>query len=374
MNIKSIVAVLVCFVSFSAISQQLNRMLLENWKDGAWENRMQQLPFYDEEGRLKKQEIAHWNAELGVWEDQTKTEFNRDENGILLTRETYKWSQDESKWNGTIRASYTINEINKPSSVLTEVQDESGWYNQSIDEYAYDANGNLVERIRQRWDKHAISWILDRKFTYEIESDRTAGYTICFWDNQLGEWEPYKKSDYQYTQDKTLDQIIFDTWIDGEWKQHSVRKNIRDEKGVINSMEVDLFEEKTTLIQKYSHVDYQMTDFGKISESISKKWKSELANWENLQRSTYYYSKDGEMLEDFTEPNKTLEIFPNPAVESLTIHSLPKGTMTILDAMGKIVFEGVNNEEEIQLDVSKWEIGVYTVQVNGKDIEKFVKQ
>lgn len=349
-------------------------MVLENWKGGAWENRMQQLPFYDEEGRLVKKEIALWNTELSVWENQSKQEFKRDENGVLLIRETYIWSRDESKWNGTLRASYSINELNKHSSVLTEAQGENGWYNQSINEYSYDANGNLIERLRQRWDGQLISWIPDRKFSYEIKSDRTASYTIYFWDNQVGEWQSYKKASYTYGQDETIEQILAESWNDGEWEQYSVRKNNRDEKGVLISIETDLFEEEIELFQKASHVDITMTDFGKISESKSKKWKKESSNWENLQRSTYYYSKDGETVEEWTEPNNAMELYPNPAFEILTIQSPPKGMVTILDALGQKVFQSENKEEQLQVDVSKWEIGVYTVQVNGEEIQKFVKQ
>ncbi len=349
-------------------------MVLENWSNGAWENRMQQLPSYDEDGRLVKNEIAHWNTVLKVWEDQTKTVFNRDEDGILLSRETFKWLQDQSIWQATIRASFTINDEKKPSSVLNEVRNELGWYNRSIDEYKYDENGNLIERRSERWDKQLTSWVPERKFNYTIESDRTAGYTIYFWDKKAGEWQAYKKASYHYAKGEIIDHISYDSWIDGSWKEYSIRRNFHDEEGFVNTMEVDKFDLASETWLKASHVEYELMDFGKISESISKKWNAESDSWDNLQRSVYSYSKDGEMIKEWSKENNTMELFPNPVMESLTIRSLPVGRITILDALGKIVFRTENTEEAMQVDVSKWEIGVYSVQVDGSEIQKFVKQ
>lgn len=350
-------------------------MILENWTNGSWENRMQQLPSYDKEGRLTKNEIAHWNPVLKVWEDQTKTVFSRDENGNVLTRETFKWFQDQSSWKATIRTSYSMTEHNERSSVLNEIRNEEGWYNQSIEEYKYDVDGNLIEKRSERWDKQLISWVPDRKFDYTIESDRMVGYSIYFWDNQVEEWQSYKKTTYHYSNLETIDYVLVETWIDGNWKEHSIRRNFHDEKGVLSTMEVEIFDQTSNIWQKANHVEYEFTGFSKVSESISKKWNGELNKWDNLQRSTYSYSKDGEVIEEWSQVKTPMELFPNPAVESLTIRSIPGGTILIVDALGKIVLQTENkDQDEMKLDVSKWEIGVYSIQVNGNEIQKFVKQ
>jgi|GEM_PF-6834543 len=350
-------------------------MILENWTNGSWENRMQQLPSYDKEGRLTKNKIAHWNPVLKVWEDQTKTVFSRDENGNVLTRETFKWFQNQSSWRATIRTSYSMNERNERSSVLNEIRNEEGWYNQSIEEYKYDVDGNLIEKRSERWDKKLISWVPDRKFDYTIESDRMVGYSIYFWDNQVGEWQSYKKTTYHYSNLETIDHVLVETWIDGSWKEHSIRRNFHDEKGVLSTMEVEIFDHTSNIWQNANHVEYEFTGFGKVSESISKKWNGELNKWDNLQRSTYSYSKDGEVIEEWSHVKMPMELFPNPAMESLTIRSIPVGTILIVDALGKIVLQTENkDQDEMKLDVSKWEIGVYSIQVNGNEIQKFVKQ
>ena len=369
MCVKYFITSLICFFSIFSNSQQLNRMVLENWVNGEWQNRMQEIPSYNVKGRLVKTEIAYWDADLNSWENQTKTEYSRDENGSLLRRDNFKWLEDGLTWEATLRVNFSINDNNKPNSVLTEVKHAENWINQSIDDYTYDSKGKLIEKRSERWDKRLNSWVPDRKYIYSIESERTAGYTIFFWDNKFGEWQPYKKASYVYLGNDTIDHIFFESWIDGMWQDHSIRRNLRDDEGVLNTIEVDQFDLASEIWEKSSHVDFKLTEFGEIDHSVSKKWNSESNSWDNLQRSTYTYSNDGAMDAD----QKVLELFPNPTTESLTIRYLTLGKVTIHDALGKNVLQLENKNGVMHIDVSKWEIGVYSVRVNGSEIEKFVK-
>ncbi|MDG1334007.1 MAG: T9SS type A sorting domain-containing protein [Crocinitomicaceae bacterium] len=247
------------------------------------------------------------------------------------------------------------------------------WLNKSIEEYKYDENGNLLERQLSRWNQESVSWVPYRKYERKMESDRKAGYSIDYWDFHTEDWRAYKRASYRYSDKGKVDHILFETWIDNKWENHSIRKNSHNTEDELSFMEVDLFDNESMGWNKSSHVDYELTEFGKLSASISKKWKSENSDWENLQRFTYYYSEKGAMLSAWTDTSKEMELFPNPAVDNLNIRSLPTGTITILDALGKIIMQTENSENEIQLDVSKWEMGVYSVQVNGEEVQKFVK-
>ncbi|MFK7783803.1 MAG: T9SS type A sorting domain-containing protein [Crocinitomicaceae bacterium] len=359
------------FISFTAFSQQLEKMILEDWKDGAWVNRMQELPFYDEEGRLIKKEIAHWNPSLTAWEERTKTEFERAEDGVLVSKETYKWDTELSNWFPSLKASYTVNTQNRPTYVLTETHDGDGWENQSVDEFEYDTKGRLKKKQLSRWNTSTQSWAVYRKYEYQMESDRKTGYTIYFWDNKVAEWQLYKRAVYQYDSNESVEYIEFDTWIDGKWKKHSIRKNVLDDEGALSAIDVDIFDHESEVWEESTHVDYELTDFGKLSTSTSKKRQSE--GWKNLQRSTYYYSEDGAMISEWRTAIE-MELFPNPALERLTIRSLPIGKLTVLDALGKVVLQSENTDQEMQLDISGWEMGTYSVLVDGNEVRQFVKQ
>lgn len=369
MNIRIfLLSFITCFTFFGS-AQQLNRMLIENWEKGAWENRMQQLPFYDDEGRIIRKEMTTWNKELQVWENNTKTSYVRDENGALLKREELKWSQ--SKWNKVKRMSYSLDEQDKPISVLTEVHDGKAWNNQIVDEYVYDANGMMIEKRSQRWNQQSNEWIQGQKFVYTYDINRKTGYIIYFWNAQIKDWQLYKKVSYNYHDGDQVDQILFESWAEGNWEKNSVRKYTYDEDETVGFIEVDKFEPISEEWQKSTHVDYEFNNLGEIATSISKKRNQTEVGWVNLQRSTYSYT-EGETVKDALEDG--IELFPNPAKETISIRTNSNGELIIFDALGKKVMEMENQEAFVTVDISKWENGAYSVKVNGCEVQKFVKE
>jgi hypothetical protein len=202
------------------------------------------------------------------------------------------------------------------------------------------------------------------------------GYSIFVWDKITSNWRPYKKATYIYTAaDRSLESIRYETWQDENWIDHSIRRNKEYDAGYLQLVEVELVDPSSATWKKSSRVEYSMTDFDKLNQTISKKWNVDDGVWENLQRSTYTYSKDGQMIEDWSEENAHMELFPNPASEKVMLRSLPNGTITIVDAQGKVIKTIVDNElESIQVDVSKWENGIYSVRVADNEVKRFVKQ
>lgn len=375
MPTKFLVFSLFVFSTWYVSSQQLQGLLLENWVDGAWENRMEQLPFYSEDGRLLKSEIAHWNQQKQVWEKKTKTEFKRDENGNLVRKELSDWSEETESWIEAKRTNYTLNAFDKPITVFNEVRTEFGWENQSIEESIYDENGKLIEKIIQRWHNDQVAWIYDRKFIYEFNVMQVQGYSIFTWDKLNSRWQPYSKATYLYGEDNSLQSINYQMWQAENWMDHSVRRNKKFDEGFLQLMEVEQFDPKSESWKNASRVEYSMTDFEKRDQAISKRWNEAEGTWVNLQRSTYTYSKDGQMMEDWLEENVTVTLFPNPTTDKIVLQSLPTGTITILDAQGKIIQTITNNQlASCELDVSKWENGFYSVRVKDREVKQFVKQ
>ncbi len=62
-----------------------------------------------------------------------------------------------------------------------------------------------------------------------------------------------------------------------------------------------------------------------------------------------------------------ISIYPNPAFEYLMLNSTGKGTMTISDITGKIVYSSVINNTTQYTDISKFAKGVYVVKVTSNE-------
>lgn len=66
----------------------------------------------------------------------------------------------------------------------------------------------------------------------------------------------------------------------------------------------------------------------------------------------------------------TFEVFPNPATEKVTIHTVGIGTLEILNSVGQIVIRQPATENN-EINISKLAKGIYSVKLNGVS-QKFV--
>jgi len=68
-------------------------------------------------------------------------------------------------------------------------------------------------------------------------------------------------------------------------------------------------------------------------------------------------------------------ISPNPATKNITIASSTLiNNVIITDALGRKVFSGSFNEEKIEIDISIFQMGIYFININNLEQQKFVKQ
>lgn len=72
---------------------------------------------------------------------------------------------------------------------------------------------------------------------------------------------------------------------------------------------------------------------------------------------------------------KSLEVYPNPATNTLYIQNVKEGTVQVYDATGRLMMrnEVAGNEDYIQLDISSLSTGMYFVKI-GNHTAKFVKE
>jgi trimeric autotransporter adhesin len=77
-----------------------------------------------------------------------------------------------------------------------------------------------------------------------------------------------------------------------------------------------------------------------------------------------------------TKGNGEMSIYPNPAINELTITAPEKiSSVAITNIIGQtIVMETYNNKERVMVDVGHLPVGVYVVRVNERWVKKFVKE
>ncbi len=76
-----------------------------------------------------------------------------------------------------------------------------------------------------------------------------------------------------------------------------------------------------------------------------------------------------------TPPNESIKVYPNPSKSELNINSVHKITsVSVSNILGRIVYSNEYNAENIRLNITQLQPGVYFVNVNGGCVGKFEKQ
>jgi hypothetical protein len=104
----------------------------------------------------------------------------------------------------------------------------------------------------------------------------------------------------------------------------------------------------------------------------------------NSSTEQYIYTKKGDSscggyvplsVPTLSAVDNKIELYPNPAQNSLTISSSSGITEVIIsNLLGQTVFSRHYNDEQVQVDLSQLPSGVYTAKINGTQIKKFVKE
>ena len=82
----------------------------------------------------------------------------------------------------------------------------------------------------------------------------------------------------------------------------------------------------------------------------------------------------GLFVNEISENNNKLRVFPNPAKDMLYLTNIPSGSeIRINNLPGKIVYKYEAKQTELEIDISGWVEGVYFLTVSGNKNTKTVK-
>ena len=73
-----------------------------------------------------------------------------------------------------------------------------------------------------------------------------------------------------------------------------------------------------------------------------------------------------------TETSNTINLYPNPANEFITLNAENINSVVVFNAIGQKVDEFIVNDNQVKIATSNYENGIYFLQVNGADTYRFV--
>lgn len=374
--------------SAGVIRQRLDSVVWQGWDDlqNEWIPYDKEEYFYNSAGQNIQYIDSEWDTDAGQWVGYNRSDYSYNAAGDMAEEILWWWDDGSSQWAGDSKYENSYNTVHQIVLSLESSWEESSqqWVPDAKFEYTYGSNGKVSLKEIYLWDSGSGLWLIYSKVEYTYNGNgqpiQELGY---YWDDGAGIWVEFDKVEYEYYGNGFIETVTYLTWNEAtsSWIPWWKDEFTPDASGNVDEMAEYYWDEDAgewigSYLDKYSYNsayafddlilpylvgDMAFDQFVHMPVLIDEQtWDEVSGAWVDSDKGTFYYSpQDITTIPHVT--SSTLQLFPNPAGESLTI-SWPEGnheaTLTLYNLTGRMVMscEVGNNE---RLDVSGLRSGSY---------------
>jgi hypothetical protein len=196
--------------------------------------------------------------------------------------------------------------------------------------YTYDAGNNMVSQLYQNWDSSGWVNFMQYNYTYDAGNNQT-GYLWQDWNGTT--WNNYQQSTSIYDASNNQTNGLIERWNGNAW--------------------MILWQEGWT---------YDVNNF-LISEAL--KSPTCLYTFGFCGDSTYYYFHTAVGINDWTKPQESITVYPNPVVNELNIQnkSTQRFQFELYNSLGEKIYDKWLAGSSCIIDVSPYLKGIYFYKV-----------
>ena len=349
------------------INNNLTSETYKKWNGGYWENYMRYSYVYD----------VNENLSIEVWQFGDSTSWcylnlfttTYDANNNRTNTSTQEWVFNS--WRNWMLNSAIYDTSNNMTSELTQYWHDSIWMNGSHKSFTYDANNNLTVCLYLYW--HDSIWINNYLNTSTYDANNNLISTLYQISINGDPWKNDGFSSYTYDANNNLTAELIQRWNGTAWVnlyQYTYTYNANN--NLISKFCQQWFSNGWVNYWQTSYT-YDANNF-KISDSY-KEWNSEATTISSGDSTYYYFHTVG--INDHNQTISTLNIYPNPATDKITIKTPVKGSFSIHNISGQELIIRQITEPKTQIDISSLPSGIYFVRLSGDrtvEVGKFIKQ
>ncbi len=360
----------------------------------SWENYQNISYDYNEQGKLTTINTSLWDSGLSIWAAYSKEERVYEDNNRLSNIVSSKWSAISANWELSSRREYYYNASSLLDHYLVFSWNviTSGWDSLSMYSYLFDGNNNLINYKRQYWLSDSSGFINDYQFLYEYADNKKSAMTRMKWDTSQHSWNNQNHSSYDYNAD-LLSSEIQSKWDNNttDWVPSSlitysysdfdnpIEKKYQSWDGLqwnnVVKYEYSYNEQlQNTLIQYFiwdnsiwnvnTRYIYEYDLYEDLVSEESHNWKDN--SWHYYDRLEYYYS--AELSAGHPDPGKSIQVFPNPFRDALTIILAEKSTKVNIDIYslaGIKLYSYSTYNSSFVIKLQNLPDGIYLLKISG---------
>lgn len=257
----------------------------DNFQGGVWVNCGRWTNTYDGSGNLLTSIGEFWQS--GSWNNDMRYSYTYDINGNQLTELSELWAG--SSWSNYEKHTYTYDLIGNLLTGLWEQWQSGAWENFQRYTNTFDAYNNLLTSIGEKWQSGA--WTNSGKTTYTYDLNGNVLIQLSeYW--QSGAWTNGLKYTNNYDFNNNLLVSFGEQWNGSSWKNYSKDSNIYDINGykllrIFQGTQLDPFSGNWNFVNSARNT-YTNDINGNMLTDYSEIWQS--GAW--LNHWKYYYSYD----------------------------------------------------------------------------------
>lgn len=396
--------------------------LSERQQNGVWENNWQRTYTYDGNGNMLSANTGYWQN--AAWNNSGRFTYTYDIDGNMLSELHEEWTG--SAWGNYERHTYNYDLNGNLLTDLFEQWQSGAWVNSQKNTYTFDALNNITTNLCEKWISGAWSNYTKGTYTYDLNNkmltDLRESWASGAWTNSLR---------YTYTYDLSGNMLVGfgEQWVSSSWENYSKDSNVFDVNGckILRIRQYAQYVPFTgyTLVNSFRNTYTNDLNCNMLTD-FYETWHS--GTWLNFWEYYYSYDADGNsvmgkrekwqntswhhdltynlwiysekvpvfMIGDITcyqynasyksvitgisntnTINNGLNVFPNPASETVTLNIDKKEnselSINIYNIIGTLVKSEMLKQNNRQINIGDLSDGVYMVTIKSKDLSESQK-
>lgn len=317
------------------------------WTGTSWEISGKTTYSYNANNKATEEVYQNYNTSSSMYENEDRVVFTYNGNGDLSKIEGYIW--DTGVWiiESMSTLAYTGTTL---TGGFSEDYDGSTWVNTFQSTLSY-MDGNISQIIEEEWNATIVDWELDGRNTFTYDSNDKISSVV--YDN---------RNDVVWEESFTVTYVL-----DGNGNRTSETETYSGGGSFITTYIYDtsaLMSSFDNPFADYNGLEYLYEDHPHVNKVLSSISTSNF-------RSTYDYNNVLTVNENLYKRPVSLEIFPNPTTDYVTVKSSETiDYITVFNALGSKII----STKDKKISVSHLPKGVYLMYISLANGSALVKK
>jgi hypothetical protein len=367
---------------------------------------------YDSSGRIIESVSGYYYSN-GDYRNNLKYEFSYTQFDSLLSRTDYYWNDTlngSGDWDNSMLYNYTYDNNQRLTYVETLYSPlgYQTWQPNRKEHRSYGSNGLIDEIVSEYWNSNLDSWLnyMRYRFVYNANDMLVEKY-YDYSNSQNGIFNDYIRYLYSYETKADVKEVIQQSYNQVDWINSRREIHWVNDKGLSTVILEEMWSHHNNMwdtLLKERHI-YEYNNLGKITDHI---YMSSYIEWFNISREMYDYDSYGNLLSSseynwnhsneyweqvmdcqtksisglsavYSDEVLDFNVFPNPTSGFINISYGylydDQVKVTLMNANGQSLKELVPlSNDQIQLDLSGYQTGVYFVELEVNGFSKAIKK